>query len=462
MSDVEKDGSAPGYGYGPGGGTPQPAQPAGHGYGYNYGHGYAPPPGSPPGGWGPGAPAGFRVADPGRAARVIAVVLFGLDAIANAFDLLRGDNALRDPVDLVTTAVLVLAAAATAAMLLPRRTRDFAAGAALAQVLTESARFLFSVRPSVFDELTWAGKISDTGSYILTALGGIVVAIAMIRERRVARPGGRRPIPALALGIPGAVCAVLGLVLTDYTWFYPGDPTPEPCCSWSVGDGFSQISDVLTAVALVACLLLLLLVTRPGFAVGVFAGVAVFQATDAVITLLEAVSPNASVYGFGAQTPSAQMITSHPAAGLWLSLVSLVLFVVCCFAQGGGLSGLASPGRPGGPYAAGFAATPYQDAAGYPQPQQAYLPPPAQPGGPGWQQYPPPGYPQPADPRSSHPQATYPQPGYPQAGYPQAGHPQPGPSQPQPGAAPQQRQQERQQEAAPEQAADTPPFEPPQ
>ena len=190
MSDAENDNSVPGYGgpgYGPGG------------WGSSAAWG--------PGGWAPGAPAGRGSADPGLVPRVIAVVVFGLDAIVNVFDLLRGDNVLRNPVDLVTTAVFVLAAAGTAAMLLPRRTRDFAAGAALAEALTESARFIFSIRPSEFDEFAWPAKVSNTGSYILTALGGIVVAVALIRERRVARPGIRKPIPPLALGIPGAVAS---------------------------------------------------------------------------------------------------------------------------------------------------------------------------------------------------------------------------------------------------------------
>jgi hypothetical protein len=360
--------------------------------------------------------------------------------------------------------VLVLAAAATAAMLLPRRTRDFAAGAALAQALTESARFLFSVRPSAFDEFTWAAKISNTGSYVITGLGGIVVAVAMIRERGVARHGGRRTVPVLALGIPGAVCVVLGLLLVDYTWFFGGGSAPEPCCTWSASDGFTQISYVLTALALVACLLLSVLVARPGFAVGVLAGVAVFQATDAVVSLLEAVSPNASVYGFQGETSNAESITSHPGAGLWLSIAGFVLFLIgCLVVQGGGQPGAASAGQPGGPYAAGFGPPPYQDASGYPQPQQAYVPPPGQPGGPGgpgWQQYPQPGYPQPTDPRSSHPQAIYPQPGYPQASYPQPAQPQP---QSVTAPPPQQHQQAaQQQQAAPDQAADTPPFEPPQ
>lgn len=462
MSGAENDrddSPLPEYGHGPGGGMPPQQQPQAvqpPGYGYDYG--YGPPPG-PPGGWGFGAPAGLRIADPGRVPRVIAVVLFGLDAIANAFDLFRGDNVLSNPVDLVTTAVLVLAAAGTAAMLLPHRTRDFAAGAALAQALTESARFTYSVRPSVFDELTWVTKISNTGSYILTALGGIVVVVAMIRERRVATSGGRRPIPALALGVVGAVCAVLGLVVSDYTLLYAGEQTPLPCCSWSSSDGFTQITYVLTAVALVACLLLVFLVTRPGFAVGVLAGVAAFQAVDAIAVLLTAVNPDASFYGFQGVTSNAEMITGHAQSGVWFGIASLVLFLICCFVPGGGRFA-GAPGAPaGGWYPTGPTATPYQGVPGYPQPQQAYPP---QPGGPGWQQYPPPGYPQPTDPRSGHPQATYPQPGHPQAGYPQPGHPQagypqPGQSQPQsqPGAVPPQ-------QAAPDEAADTPPFEPPQ
>jgi hypothetical protein len=323
---------------------------------------------------------------------VIAAVLFGLDAIANVFDLFRGDNALRNPVDLASTAIFVLAAAATAALLLPHRTGDFAAGAAIAQALTESARFLFSVRPSAFDASPWAAKVSNTGSYILTALAGIVVIVAMVRERRVAREGTGRPVATLALGFPAAVFVFLGLVLADYTWTYVGDPTPSPCCAWSPSDGFTKTVYVLTAVALIACLLLAVLVTRPGFALGVLVGLAVFQAAETLVTLLLAVSPDASVYGWSGMTSSAEGITGHPESGLWFDIVGFVLLLACCFVEGAGSRRAdAAVGQVGqGGQAGPFTAPPYPGVPGYPQPQQSYPHPSSQP-------YPQPGQPWPGD-----------------------------------------------------------------
>lgn len=348
-----------------------------------------------------GAPPLSGDGDPGRAPRIVAVVLFGLDAIANALGLFGADDAWKNPVDEISLAAFVAAAVLTAALLLPRRTRGFAAGFALAQVLTETARFIFSVRPSAFDEFNWAEKISNTGSYVITVPAGLVVAVAMLRERRGAVRAPREPIPTLALAVPGAVLAVLGLLIADYTWFYGGVPGGYPCCSWSSGDGFLKASYLLTAVAFAACVLLALLISRPGFAKGIWAGAAAFQAISAIVVLINTIAPTQAVYGYQATTPSEQ-VTAHPQAGLWFTLVGLALFAIAFLVQ--------DAGRPG------------SSSAAYPRPQQPFLLPP-QPGQPdlpsqpgqfgaqGWQQ----------------PRSGYPQPGYPQAGYPQPGDAQTGP-----------------------------------
>jgi hypothetical protein len=339
------------------------------------GAGYAPP---APGAWvlPPPRPVGD---DPGLALRVVAVVLFGLNALANVVGLFGRDSPWNNPVDEVSIAAFVLASVLTAALLLPWRTRDFAAGFALGQALTETARFISSVRPSYFSLYTWPDKIGNVGSYALTALAGIAVAAALVVERRRAVRGERHPIPTLALGIPAAVLAVLGMVVADYKWVFEGDSSPYPCCSWSRSDGYIKTAYVLTAVAIVACLLLALLVSRPGFAKGVLGGVAVFQAIGTAIALIETVAATQSSFGYG-RAAVAEQITGHPDAGLWFALASTVLFAIGFAVQGIGRQAVV-PGVAGGGY---------------------------------------------TGPPAPYPQPLYPQPGYPQPGYPQAGDAQPG------------------------------------
>lgn len=360
-----------------------------------YGTGGVPAPQNHPPGPGPwGLPA--RSQDPGRALRVVGVILFGLAAFANLLDLFGPDSAWKNPSDEAGTVLFVVGCALTAALLLPRRTRDLAAGFAIAQALTETARYIYVIRPSYLGQWDWVQKISFTGSYATTALGGIIIAIAVLREQRVVTRVARMPVPALVLGIPAVLLYVVSLLVSDYSMLFSGDSTSFTCCSWSVSSGFDKTSYVLAAVALVACVLLAALATRPGFAKGVLGGVVLFVLVETVVTAIQIFLPTQAEFGFGSNTTD--HLTAHPKAGFWLELAGMALFAIAFFMQGYRSGKTGQAGQP--------QAGPYPGAVpGYPQPGW-----PTQPG------YTQPGYPQPG----------YAQPGYPQPGYAQPGYPQPG------------------------------------
>jgi hypothetical protein len=395
---------APGYGSG---GPPQQGQPGygqGQGYGQGYGqgqaygqaYGQAPAYGqhyaTGPGPW--GLPA--RPNDPGKAMRVTALVLFALAALANALDLFGPDRAWANPGDELSTVIFVAACLLTVFTLLPAKTRGFGVGLALSQALVESARYLSEVRPSSMHFWNNVQKVSYTGSYIVTALGGIAVLLVLLQERSSAERGRRMPIPALALGIPGAVLVFFSVALNTSAWAYSSQPQSYyPCCSWSTVDGYEQTSYVLTVVALLALVLFAALTLRIGLAKGLLCGIAVFVIASAVFDVLDVVAPTAAAYGFGASS-SLGTVSAQAKPGLWFALAAAVVFVVAFFVQR--TRGGAQPG----PYdAVGAGAVP-TTAPGYPpapaQPQQGWAQQPQQlqqqPQVPQQYQQPQPGWPQ--------------------------------------------------------------------
>jgi hypothetical protein len=375
-----------------------------------------------------------RSVDPAKPLCVVGAILFALDAVLNVLGLFDPGSAWKDPVSDVVVVLLTAGCVLTAALLVPQRTRGFGIGLAIGQALTETGRFIYSVEPSAMSQWTLVEKFSNIGTFAVTALGGIAVAIALLRERRLAPRGERQLVPALVLGVPGAVLVLLGLLVSDYQWDYSGeDAFNFSCCGWSTGGAFDKASSVLTGVAMVACVLLVALVTRVGFAKGVLAGVGVFLLTEAAVDLISVAAANQAAYGFGG---SGQAVSGHPKAGLWFALAGLVLFLIAFFIHSTGGAGAPAGGFGGGGGGAADAVGPYPTATpGYPQ-QAGY--PAAQPGYP-MQQPPQPGYGQ---------QAWQQQPPVPQQPGPQQSGPQqPGPWQ----QPPQQQQQYSQQPPAPQQ-----------
>lgn len=295
---------------------------------YGGGGGGVPPQGytAGPGPW--GLPA--RSGDPGRVLCVIGAVLFGLGAVFNLLGLFDPDSAWKNPVGDAAILVLVAGCVLTAALLVPQRTRGLGAGLAVGQALTETGRYVYSVRFSQFHYMNLAEKFSNVGSYLVIALGGILVAIAVLRERRLVTHGARQVVPALALGIPGALLGLLSLLVSRYEWSY-GDGFSFPCCGWSTGGGFDKTSTVLTALALAACVLLAALATRDGFARGVLAGAAVLLVTESVIALIDTLAPMQAAYNFGGH---GEHITAHPKFGLWFLLAATALFVIATIVRG--------------------------------------------------------------------------------------------------------------------------------
>ena len=344
----------PGYGQAQGYGQGQ-AYGQGYGQASAYGQHYA----TGPGPW--GIPA--RPNDPGKAMRVTALVLFALAALANALDLFGPDRAWANPGDELSTVVFVAVCLLTVFTLLPAKTRGFGAGLALSQALVESARYISEVRPSSMHYWNTVQKISYTGSYIVTALGGIAVLLAVLLELRSAERGRRMPIPVLALGIPGAVLVFFSLALNTSAWAYSSQPQSYyPCCSWSTVDGYEQTSYVLTVVALLGLVVYAALTLRIGLAKGLLCGISVFVIATAIFDVLDVVAPTAAAYGFGASA-SLGTISAQTKPGFWFALAAAAVFIVAFFVQrtGGG----AQPG----PYdAVGAGAVP-STAPGYPQTQ---------------------------------------------------------------------------------------------
>jgi hypothetical protein len=377
-------------GYGPaGGGRPQgqPGSPGGPGY-----PGY----GNAAGQWS-GAVPEARLAR-GRSLRIAAMVLFFLAALANALGVFGPDQAWKNPLDELYTVVLTLLCLLAACMLLPAKTCGLGAGLALAQALVESARFVNEVTPSGFDGFNLLLKLAFTGAYVLTALGGLAVVIALAIERGPSERGVRMPLPVLLLGIPGTVLCTLGLVRTQYVWTYEGtSPQSFPCCSWSASVGIEKTSYVLFAVAVLAIVLLAAFVAVPGLAKGLLAGIAVLALVEGVTNVVSVLLPDSAAYGFGGGDGQ-PAISAQAQSGLWIFLVGLVLFAIAFFIQRGGGAFQPVPATPQPP--------PY-----YPQWQQPTSPMPQQPSAP--QQFPLPQQqplmppqqtptpPPPADPRSS-------------------------------------------------------------
>jgi len=399
---------APGYGVG---GPPQQAQ--GYGQGQVQGQGYGQPQvygqhyATGPGPW--GLPA--RPNDPGKGMRVTALVLFALAAVADALDFFGPERAWANPIDELVTVIFVAGSLLTVFTLLPPKTRGFGAGLALGQALVESARYISEVRLSDLHEYTAIQKASFTGSYILTALGGIAVLVALLQDRRSAERGQRMPIPALALGIPGAVLVFLSLVQPDSATAYSGQAQSYyTCCSWSEVDGYEQTSYVLTVVALLALVLFAALTLRVGLAKGLLCGILVFTVAGAVVELLLVFAPTASAFGFGASA-SLGTVSAKAKPGLWFALAATVVFAVAFFVQRSGR------GAQPGPYdAVGAGGVPTTATAGFPQPLPQQ----------GWAQH--------AQPLQQQPQMPqqYQQPQY---GWPQTqplASTQPQPQQPQP------------------------------
>lgn len=346
----------PGLGYGQGQGQ-GPGQFQGQGYGqpHAYGQHYA----TGPGPW--GLPA--RPNDPGKAMRVTALVLFALAAIANALDLFGPERAWANPIDELVTVIFVAGSLVTVFTLLPPKTRGFGAGLALGQALVESARYISEVRPSDLHEYTALQKASFTGSYIVTALGGIAILVALLQERRSAEQGKRMPIPALALGIPGAVLVFLSMAQPASATAYSSQAQSYyTCCSWSMVDGYEQTSYVLTVVALLALVLYAALTLRVGLAKGLLCGILVFTVGEVVVDLLLVFAPTASAFGFGASA-SLGTVSAKAKPGLWFGLAATVVFAVAFFVQRSGR------GAQPGPYdTVGAGAVPTTATAGFPQP----------------------------------------------------------------------------------------------
>jgi hypothetical protein len=335
--------------------------------------------------WGGGPPAG--PGDPAGALCVLASILFAADAVLNLIGLFGPHSAWKNPVD--DAAILMLAAGCvlTAALLPSARTRGVGLGLAVAQALTETARYIYTLEPSTFDRENWTERISNVGTFAVTALAGIIAAIAILRERSQAPRGERRPVPTLVLAAPGALLFLLGLLLSDYAWTFDdggSDSFSFSCCSWSSGGAFDKTSYALTGVALATCVLLAVFVTRSGFAKGVLAGVSVFVLTEALIKLITTFAPAQAEYGFGG---SDQSISGHPKPGLWLALAGTVLFVIAFFLHdGGGVRATAAVGAYPGPLPGHPLQYPQQyPPQQYPQQQYPQLYP---------QQYPPQQYPQ--------------------------------------------------------------------
>lgn len=199
--------------------------------------------------------------------------------------------------------LLTMACLLTACMLVPAKTRGLGAGLALGQALAESARYINEVSPSGFDQFTLVQKLSFTGSYVLVALGGLIVALALLVERGSAGSSGtvvRMPLPVLALGIPGTVLWTVSGVTSDYVWTYPGASAQSfGCCSWSTSNGTEKAAEVMLAVAMLGVVLLAAFVIRPGLAKGLLVGVVVFQLSETIEFLVSIVAPNAAQYGIG-------------------------------------------------------------------------------------------------------------------------------------------------------------------
>jgi len=312
------------------------------------GHGTAgggPPQGYPYPGY-PGYPGQWNVAGPqqgvparrlarGRVLRIIGMVMFFLAALANALEEFGPDQAWRNPLDGFYTVLLTMACLLTAWMLLPAKTRGVGAGLALGQGLAETARYINEVNPSAFDQFNLLQKISYTGSYVVTALGGIAVLIALLIERGPTERGVRTPALVLALGIPGALLATVGTLQTNYVWTYAGaSPQTFPCCSWSESDGVIKTADVLQFAAILAIVLLAAFVPRPGLAKGLLAGVLVVLLSETVANVISIVLPTSSAYGIGGGDGQPG-ISAQAGSGLWFGLAGLAAFIVVFFLQRG-------------------------------------------------------------------------------------------------------------------------------
>jgi len=294
------------------------------------------------------------------------MVAFFLAALANALEEFGPDQAWKNPLDAFFTVLFTMACLLTACMLLPAKTRGLGAGLALGQALAESARFINEVTPSSFDQFNLVQKLSYTGSYVLTALGGVAVLIAVLIERGPNDRGIRMPVPVLALGIPAAVLWTIGALQADYAWTYAGESQSFPCCSWSTSNGIGKTSDVLVAVAMLAIVLLAAFVPRPGLAKGLLAGVVVTLLAETAANVISVLLPASVAYGIGGGSGQAA-ISAQAKSGLWFALAGLVLFVVAFFIQRG------EGGRQPVPYAG---ATAY--GAGW-NPQWQRQPPPQPP-----------------------------------------------------------------------------------
>lgn len=345
-----------------GGGAPQ-GYPGNAGY---PGHqGYPGYPGNAPGQWA-GAGGGFqaRRVERGRVLRIIGMVLFLLAAIANALDVFGPDETWKNPADWLLTVLFTMTCLLTAFMLVPAKTRGLGAGLALGQALAETARLINEVSPSSFDQFNLVEKLSFTGSYVLTALGGIVVAIALLLERGSTGRGTAMPLQVLLLGIPGTLLWTIGAVQADYAWTYEGAGSQSfACCAWSTSDGVGKASDVLIAVALLAIVLIAALVRRPGLAKGLLAGAAVLMLSEAIDEVMSVVAPNATAYGIGGGSGE-DSISAQAKSGLWFALAGLVLLAIAFFIQRGG-EGTTSQSAPYAAPTAGFAG-PGTAAPGYP------------------------------------------------------------------------------------------------
>ena len=307
----------------------------------------------------------------GRVWRIIAMVMFFLAALANALEEFGPDQAWKNPQDAFFTVLFTMACLLTACMLLPAKTRGLGAGLALGQALAESARFINEVTPSSFDQFNLVQKLSFTGSYILTALGGVAVLIALLIERGPTDRATRMPVPVLALGIPASVLWTIGTLQANYAWTFAGSPQSSPCCSWSMSNGVGRTADVLVAVAMLAIVLLAAFVPRPGLAKGLLAGVVVTVLSETVANVMSVVLPTSVVYGIGGGNGQAA-VTAQAQSGLWFSLVGLILFVVAFFIQRG----------EGGPQAVPYAGATAYGTGWNPQWQQQQPPPPQPPGNP--------------------------------------------------------------------------------
>ena len=320
--------------------------------------GYAGPYGQVPGQGARVAPT--RREQRGRTLRVIGMVLFFLAALANALDEFGPDLAWKNPVDGVVTVLYTMGCLLAAFMLVPAKTRGLGAGLALGQALAESARLINEVSPSGFDQFNLVEKLSFTGSYVLTALGGLVVAVALLVERGSTGRAVRMTLPVLALGIPGTVLWTVGAVQTDYVTSYGGTPPQSfGCCGWSTGNGTEKASDILLVVAMLAALLLAALVTRPGLAKGLLAGVLVLLVSEVVDYVISIAMPASATYGIGGGTGQFS-VSAQARSGLWFALVGLVLFVVAFSIQRGEGTPGPVPSMPPPP--------PYPPQVGWPQP----------------------------------------------------------------------------------------------